>query len=43
MPAPLNTVPLVFIAGFMDKLKLAIDETAGGTPTVVGSIEIEPR
>lgn len=42
MPAPLNTTPITFIAGYMDRLKLAIDEVAGGTPTVVGVIEIEP-
>lgn len=43
MPAPLNTVPLTWIAGYQDRLKLAIDEVAGGTPTVVGVVEIEPR
>lgn len=42
MPAPLSNTPITFIAGFMDKLKLAIDEVAGGTPTVNGVIEIEP-
>ena len=42
MPAPLNTTGITFIAGFMDKLKLAIDEVGAGTPTVNGVIEIEP-
>ena len=42
MPAPLNNTPITFIAGFMDKLKLAIDEVGGVTPTVNGVIEIEP-
>lgn len=42
MPAPLANTPITFIAGFMDRLKLAIDEVAGGTPTVNGVIEIEP-
>lgn len=42
MPAPLNTSPVVFVAGFMDRIKLSIDEVAGGTPTVVGTVEIEP-
>ncbi len=42
MPAPLSCTPITFIAGFMDKLKLSIDEVAGGTPTVVGVVEIEP-
>ena len=42
MPAPLNTTPITFISGYMDRLKLAIDEVDGGTPTVVGVIEIEP-
>lgn len=42
MPAPLTNTPITFIAGFMDRLKLAIDEVAGGTPNVQGVIEIEP-
>lgn len=42
MPAPLNTTPITFVAGFMDRLKLAIDEVAGGTPSVHGVVEIEP-
>jgi hypothetical protein len=42
MPAPLNNTPITWVAGFMDRLKLAIDEVAGGTPTVNGVIEIEP-
>ncbi|MHC4067045.1 MAG: hypothetical protein ACYSUI_21420 [Planctomycetota bacterium] len=42
MPAPLNNTPITFIAGFMDRLKLAIDEVAGGVPSVHGVVEIEP-
>ena len=42
MPAPLTNTPITFIAGMLDKIKLAIDEVAGGTPTVNGVIEIEP-
>lgn len=42
MPAPLNCTPITWVAGFLDRLKLKIDETAGGTPTVNGVIEIEP-
>lgn len=42
LPAPLTNVPLTWIAGYMDKLKMAIDEIAGGTPTVNGVVEIEP-
>lgn len=42
MPSPLNCTGITFVAGFMDKLKLAIDEVAGGTPSVHGVVEIEP-
>lgn len=42
MPAPLACTPITFIAGFMDRLKLSIDEVAGGTPSVHGVVEIEP-
>lgn len=41
-PSPLNSAPLTFIAGPGDRLKIAIDETAGATPTVDGLVEIEP-
>lgn len=41
-PAELNTTPAVWMAGPGDRLKLAIDEVAGGTPTVDGVIQIEP-
>lgn len=41
-PSPLNTSPLTFIASPGDRLKLAIDEVAGGTPTVDGIVQIEP-
>lgn len=42
MPSPLTCTGITFVSGFMDKLKLAIDEVAGGTPTVNGVVEIEP-
>jgi len=42
LPAELNTPPLVFLAGPGDRLKLAIDEVAGGTPTVNGVVVLEP-
>lgn len=42
-PSVLNTTPTVWIASPGDKLKLAIDEVAGGTPTIDGVITIEPR
>jgi hypothetical protein len=41
-PSPLNTVPIQFFAGAGDRLKLAIDEVAGGTPTVDGIIQLDP-
>lgn len=41
-PSPLNTSPVAFIAQPGDRLKLAIDEVAGGTPTVDGLVTIEP-
>lgn len=42
MPSELNTSPVMFMAAPGDRLKLAIDEVAGGTPTTVGVIVIEP-
>lgn len=42
IPSPLNNMPSTFVAGPGDRLKLAIDEVAGGTPTVNGVITIEP-
>lgn len=42
IPSQLNTDPLVFVAGPGDRIKLAIDEVAGGTPTVNGVVSIEP-
>lgn len=42
MPSELNTAPATFMAAPGDRLKLAIDEVAGGTPVVVGVIVIEP-
>lgn len=41
-PAELNTTPITFLAAPGDKLKLAIDEVAAGTPTVDGVVIIEP-
>lgn len=41
-PSELNTSPTVFIADPGDRLKIVLDEVAGGTPTVDGLIEIEP-
>ena len=41
-PSALNTSPLTFMAAPGDRIKLAIDEVLGGTPTVDGLIQIEP-
>ena len=41
-PSPLNTAPVTFMAAPGDRLKLAIDEVAGETPTVDGLVVIEP-
>lgn len=41
-PSVLNTSPTTWIAQPGDRLKLAIDEVAGGTPTVDGLVTIEP-
>lgn len=42
IPSELNTTPVVFIAGPGDRLKLSIDEVAGGTPSVMGVVMLEP-
>lgn len=42
IPSTLNTTPVTFVAMPGDRLKISIDETVGGTPTVDGLIEIEP-
>lgn len=42
MPSPLNNLPTTWVAQPGDRLKLAIDEVAGGTPTVNGVVTIEP-
>jgi len=34
--------PIQFFAGAGDRLKLAIDEVAGGTPTVDGIVQVDP-
>jgi hypothetical protein len=41
-PAPLNTPVQGWIGAAGDRLKLSFRETAGGTPTVDGIIEIHP-
>lgn len=41
-PAPLNTPATQFFAAPGDRLVIALDEVAGGTPTVDGIISIEP-
>lgn len=42
LPTIYNCPPMSFIAQPGDKLKLAIDEVAGGTPTVNGIVTVEP-
>ena len=41
-PSELNTTPVAFHAAAGDRLKLVIDEVAGGTPTVDGVVIINP-
>lgn len=41
-PSELNTAPIIFDAAGGDRLKLAIDEVSGGTPTVDGIVIIAP-
>lgn len=41
-PSPLNTTPIEFVGAAGDRLKLAIDEVAAGTPTVDGVIIVNP-
>lgn len=41
-PSELNTAPIIFLAAAGDRLKLAIDEVGGLTPTVDGIIIIAP-
>lgn len=41
-PSDLDTPALVFRAGPGDRIKLAIDEVAGGTPSVHGVVTLEP-
>lgn len=40
-PSPLNTTPITFLAPAGDRLKMAIDEVGGLTPTVDGLIQVE--
>lgn len=41
-PSELNTAPVIFHAAMGDRLKLLIDEVAGGTPTVDGIVIMDP-
>lgn len=41
-PTDFTTTPATFIAAAGDRLKLAIDEVAAGTPTVDGVVIAEP-
>ena len=41
-PSELNTPAISFIGAAGDRLKLAIDEVAGGTPTVDGVVIVNP-
>lgn len=41
-PTDFTTTAATFIAAAGDRLKLAIDEVAGGTPTVDGVVIMEP-
>ena len=41
-PTDFTTTPATFIAAAGDRLKLAIDEVAGGTPAIDGVIIAEP-
>ena len=41
-PTDFTTTPVVFVGQAGDRLKLAIDEVAGGTPTVDGVCIAEP-
>lgn len=41
-PSPLNTTPIDWTGAAGDRLKIVIDEVAGGTPTVDGLIQIDP-
>lgn len=41
-PTDFTTTPIVFMGAAGDRLKLAIDEVAAGTPTVDGVIIAEP-
>lgn len=42
LPSELNTSATVFRASPNDRLKILLDETAGATPVVNGTVEIEP-
>lgn len=41
-PTDFTTSPALFVAGPGDRIKLSIDEVAGGTPTVDGLVILEP-
>jgi len=42
IPTDFNCTPVVFRAGPGDRIKLSIDEVAGGTPSVHGVVMLEP-
>jgi hypothetical protein len=42
IPSELNTAPLRFMAAAGDRLKLALDEVLGGTPTVNVDVTLDP-
>jgi hypothetical protein len=41
-PSELNTPPVIFHSAQGDRLKILLDEVAGGTPTVDGLVIIDP-
>lgn len=41
-PTEFTVTPVTFLAAAGDLLQLVCDEVAGGTPTIDGSVEIEP-
>lgn len=42
IPSELNTAPISYLAAAGDRVKFAIDEVSGLTPTVDGIIKVEP-
>lgn len=41
-PSDLNTAPQTWVGGAGDRLKVVVDEVAGGTPTIDAIIVVEP-